>query len=88
MCTGGGSAPAPIEQIVSAPTPAAPRPIEPEAIAPAPEVVKTGKTQVVKKRQSKRAKKQQASQGSSSLTIPLNTGTTSTNKGSSLNIPK
>ena len=88
MCSGGGSTPAPVEQIVQAAPPSAPRAIEPEAIAPAPEVVKTGKSQVIKKRKSQRAKKQQASQGSSALTIPLNTGTTSTNKGSSLNIPK
>ena len=88
MCTGGGSTPAPVEQIVQAAPPAAPAPIQPEAVAPAPEQVQTGETKVLKKTKSKRKKKQQASQGSSALTIPLNTGTTSTQGGSSLNIPK
>ena len=79
MCFGGGGspppapAPQPPPPPAPAPPPAPPAPL-PEAPAPPPTLVEGGDANKVKKRTSKKAAQQQASQGAASLRIPLSTG--------------
>ena len=101
MCTGGAPqipdpAPIPPAPAMPPPAPAAPPIPEPEAPMAPPTPVTGDKDAVgIKKRKSKRAQQQQASQGAGALRIPLSTGEGgavgadgSGPKKGSLNIPK